>query len=94
MFIFVHVGIKKVAESFGVSKILFNFASDMKAIYVITGISRLTGTRQEISRAMTKEQAEERLARELHARKYIKHPAHTHLRVEQKNPIQLTLKFE
>lgn len=62
--------------------------------YVITGVSRLTGYREEISRPMTKADAQYRLQREMQSRKYIKYPAHTRLRVEECLPVQLTIKFE
>lgn len=65
-----------------------------EAQYVITGISRLTGEREEISRAMTEPEARARLERELESRRRQKYAAHTRLRVERRLPIQLTFKFE
>lgn len=75
-------------------KILFNFVGDMEDMFVITGVSRLTGYREEISRAMSESDAKDRLQRELQSRKYIKYPAHTRLRVERCLPVQLTIKFD
>lgn len=86
--------IKKVAESFVGSKIIAIFALTMAHEFVITGVSRLTGYREEISRPMPEAEAKERLQRELQSRKYIKYPAHTRLRVERCLPIQLTIKFD
>lgn len=62
--------------------------------FVITGVSRLTGERVEISRPMMELEAKERLQRELLSRKHIKYPAHTHLRVERMQPIQLPIRFD
>lgn len=61
--------------------------------YVITGISTLTGQREEISRPMSQEEAEARLEREMQSRRLHKHPAYRRLRVERRLPIQLTIKF-
>lgn len=61
--------------------------------YVITGVNVLTGDREEISRAMSKEECEARLERERESRKRIKYQAHVRLRVERRLPIQLTLNF-
>lgn len=62
--------------------------------FVITGVSRLTGERVELSRPMTEDQAKERLERELLSRKHIKFPAHTRLKVERMQPIQLPIIFD
>lgn len=61
--------------------------------YVITGISTLTGDREEISRPMTQEEARARLERELESRRKHKHPAYKRLRVELRLPVQLTINF-
>lgn len=68
------------------------FAS-MKRNYVITGISRLTGCREEISRPMGEEEAHERLERELASRRHQRYAAYSHLRVERRLPVQLVLQF-
>lgn len=62
-------------------------------IFVITGVNALTGQREEISRPMTKEDAEARLERELESRKRQRYAAHKRLRVELRLPIQLTINF-
>lgn len=61
--------------------------------YVITGINKLTGEREEISRPMNEQEAMERLEREIANRRYQRYPAHVRLRVEKRLPIQLTLNF-
>lgn len=61
--------------------------------FVITGVNALTGQREEISRPMTKEDAEARLERELESRKRQRYAAHKRLRVELRLPIQLTINF-
>lgn len=62
--------------------------------FVITGINRLTGLREEISRAMPRVLAEERLEREKINRKCQRYQTHTRLRIERHLPVQLTFKFE
>lgn len=64
-----------------------------KPDWVITGISRMDGTRYEISRPMYKQEAEIRLAREIDNRRRQKYPAYTRLRIERRLPILLTLNF-
>ena len=59
-----------------------------------TGVNRLTGTRDQLSRAMTKEEAQERLERELASRRYQRYQPHTRLRVEHLEPAQLTFNFQ
>lgn len=61
--------------------------------YVITGISTLTGDREEISRPMSEDEARARLERELESRRKHKHPAYKRLRVERRLPVQLTINF-
>lgn len=62
--------------------------------WVVTAINRLTRTREEISGPMTREQAEERLQREITNRKYQRYQTHQRLRVEKRIPVQLTLQFK
>lgn len=85
---------KKVAESFGGSEKSRNFAPMDKERYVITGVNCLTGCREELSRPMTREAAEERLEREIESRRRQRYAAHKRLRVELRLPIQLTIKFD
>ena len=63
-------------------------------LYIITGISRLTKERVQISRPMGKEDAQERLSRELESRKHQKYAAHTRLRIEPLVAVQLTIQFK
>lgn len=62
--------------------------------FVITGISFLTGDRVEISRPMTKEEADFRLKREKECRRKSRFHAYTRLRVERRLPVQLRIKFD
>lgn len=84
---------KKVAKSFGGSKIIAYLCTMNQPQFVITGISRLTGEREEISRPMDKDEAQVRLDREIENRKRQKYPAYTRLRVERRLPVQLTINF-
>lgn len=61
---------------------------------VITGINILTGYREELSGPMDEQQAKERLAREKENRRYQRYQTHKSLRVEDRLPVQLNLKFE
>lgn len=61
--------------------------------YVITGISRLSGCREEISGPMERDQAQERLERYKANTKVQRYPTYTRLRVERRLPIQLTIQF-
>lgn len=49
--------------------------------------------RDQLSRAMTKEEAQERLEREIASRRYQRYQPHTRLRVEHLEPVQLTFNF-
>lgn len=62
-------------------------------VWVISGVSRLTGERQEISRAMTKDQANTMLEQTKIEWKRVKKPAYTRLRVERRLPTQLYIEF-
>lgn len=84
---------KKVEKSFGGLKENAYLCTMNKPQYVITGISRLTGEREEISRPMDEDEAQVRLDRELENRKRHKYPAYTRLRVERRLPVQLTINF-
>lgn len=84
---------KKVAKSFGDSEKSRTFVAMEHEEYVITGISRLTGDRMEISGPMPHEVALERLQRELDSRRHQRYPTYTRLRVEKRLPVQLTFKF-
>lgn len=58
--------------------------------WVITGVNRLTGTREEISRAMTYEECVKIMDRERNK----KHRAFMRLRAERLTPRQLTILIE
>lgn len=62
-------------------------------VWVISGVSRLTGERQEISRAMTRDQAKRRLEQTKIEWARVKKPAYTRLRVERRLPTQLYIEF-
>lgn len=62
--------------------------------YIITGKNKLTGLRDQLSRAMEKEEAETRLEREKENRKYQRYQPYSHLRLERYEAVQLTLRFE
>lgn len=61
--------------------------------YIITGVNRLTGRREELSRPMGEQEARERLDREKAARYRQRYQTHKNLRVERRHAIQLTLNF-
>ena len=62
--------------------------------YCITGVSRLSGEREELTGPMEKEQAQARLERYKENTKWQKYPTYTRVRVEQLLPVQLRLPFE
>ena len=62
--------------------------------WVITGVNVLTKLREELSRPMSHDDAETRLARELENRRYQRYATHRRLRVEKQLPVQLSIKFE
>lgn len=62
--------------------------------YIITGISRLTGDRERISREMSKSEAIDRLEREKLNRRKQRFASFTRLRIEAVRPVQTTIKFE
>lgn len=65
----------------------------MEEKFVITGINQLTGEREEISRPMSLDEAEQRLAREKASRSWQRYQTHRRLRVEKQLPVQLTINF-
>lgn len=62
--------------------------------YVITGVNKLTGRREEMSRPMSYDEAKARLEREQESRRHIKYQPHIRLRVEKCLPVQLTFNFK
>lgn len=61
--------------------------------WVITGINRLTRRRERITRAMMKDQADERLQLEIKLNKGMKYKWHSRLKVERLLPEELELNF-
>lgn len=72
---------------------MLNFAGMENDKWVITGINRLSGMREEISGAMPRALAEERLEREKCNRKFQRYQPHVRLRIERQLPVQLTIQF-
>lgn len=62
--------------------------------YIITGINQLSGEREAISRPMERSEAMNRLEREIESRKFQRYKAHTRLRIDKVEPVQLTIQFE
>lgn len=62
--------------------------------YIITGISRLSGRREQISGPMGRDEAMARLQREVDSRSRQKYPPYTRLRAEHYDAIQLTIPFD
>lgn len=62
--------------------------------YCITGVSRLSGQREELTGPMEREQAQARLERYKENTKWQKYPTYTRVRVEPLLPVQLRLPFE
>lgn len=64
-----------------------------KPKYIITGVNQLTKRREQLSCPMVEEEASERLQREVANRKFQRHAAHTRLRMERLEAVQLTINF-
>lgn len=64
-----------------------------KEQFVITAVNRLSGYREEISGPMTRQQADDRLQRELESRRRQRYQPHIKLRVEKRLPVQLQFNF-
>lgn len=62
-------------------------------LFIITGLNRLSSRREQISRPMTEEEALERLQREVANRKFQRYQAHTRLKIERLEAVQLTFNF-
>lgn len=84
---------KKVAESFGGLKFFRTFAPMNEPKFIITGINQLTHLREQLSRPMSEQEASERLQREVANRKFQRHAAHTRLKMERLDAVQLTINF-
>lgn len=62
--------------------------------YIVTGINKLTGERVSLSLPMSREDAERCLLREKENRRSHRSMPFIRLRIERKQPVQLTFKFE
>lgn len=62
--------------------------------YIITGRNELTKQWEQLSRPMSKEEAQQRLEREIQNRRNQRYAAHTRLRIERLDAVQLTIQFE
>lgn len=81
-------------KSFGGSNFFRNFAAMKETMFIITGINQLTHLREQLSRPMSEQEASERLQREIANRKYQRHAAHTRLKIERLEAVQLTFNFD
>lgn len=84
---------KKVAKSFGGSNFFYTFAPMDKRKFIITGINKLTGNREQISGPMLEEEASQRLQREIANRRFQRYKTHTGLKIEPYDAVQLTFNF-
>lgn len=62
--------------------------------FIITARNKLTGTREQLSRPMGREEAAQRLDREVANRKHQRYQAHDRLKIERLEAVQLTFNFE
>lgn len=62
--------------------------------YIITGRNELTKQWEQLSRPMSKEEAQQRLEREIQNRRNQRYAAHTRLRIELLDAVQLTIQFD
>lgn len=81
-----------------VSELFRTFAgmkrTEPKDEFLVTGLSRLSGMREELTGVMPLELAQQRMERYKASTRKQKYPTYTRLRVERRLPIQLTIKFE
>lgn len=68
--------------------------TEPKDEFLVTGLSRLSGMREELTGVMPRELAQQRMERYKLSTRQQKYPTYTRLRVERRLPIQLTIKFE
>lgn len=71
-----------------------NCTHDEVRNWVITAVSKLSGQRETISGVMTRTEAMERLDREMASRRHQRYKPYQKLRVEWRQPEELTLRFE
>ena len=89
---------KKWLKSLAVSELFRTFAgmkrTEPKDEFLVTGLSRLSGMREELTGVMPLELAQQRMERYKLSTRKQRYPTYTRLRVERRLPIQLTIKFE
>ena len=94
----VAAGVKKWLKCLAVSELFRSFAPmksrEPKDEYLVTGLSRLSGMREELTGVMPRELALQRMERYKLSTRKQKYPTYTRLRVERRLPIQLTIQFE
>lgn len=61
--------------------------------FIITGINKLTGLRDQLTGPMDEETARQRLEREINNRRYQRYKPYSRLRIEHYDAVQLTLQF-
>ena len=61
--------------------------------FIITGINKLTGLRDQLSGPMDEDAARQRLDREINNRRYQRYKPYSRLRMEHYDAVQLTLQF-
>ena len=64
-----------------------------KRKYIITGVNKLTGKREQISGPMLEQEASQRLQREIANRKFQRYQPHIRLKMESYDAVQLTFNF-
>lgn len=62
--------------------------------YIITGINKLTGQREQLSRPMGEQEAIARLERERQSRGRQRYQPYSRLKIERLTAIQLTIQFK
>lgn len=77
-----------------VSEKMSNFAPMKQPKFIITGKNVLTGLRDQLSRPMSEQEAQERLERERQNRRYQHYQTHNLLKIERLEAVQLTIQFK
>lgn len=85
---------KKLPKVLAVSEKMSNFAAMKQPQYIITGKNVLTGHRDQLSRPMGEQEAQERLEREKQNRRYQHYQTHKLLKIERLEAVQLTIQFK
>ena len=85
---------KKLPKVLAVSEKMSNFAPMKQHQFIITGKNVLTGHRDQLSRPMGEQEAQERLERERQNRRYQHYQTHKLLKIERLEAVQLTIQFK